>query len=178
MEGNRAALNQRRVTLYLDSLETKRTLEAEAAKHGFGSVSEYCQVLMERARNPPRQDHALQERMTSLEAQVAESSRRLVEATAREEALLRQLLDARDRATEGVLDAVSEPVDALVVQVFRDARNPDGTFRCVTKDELLRAKRIGPEDAAARARLERQVRYLCDMELARKVKGREAWVWL
>ncbi|HWG89366.1 MAG TPA: hypothetical protein VNZ52_00810 [Candidatus Thermoplasmatota archaeon] len=175
--GKTKTIKQRRIDVYLPTLEAKERWGEAAAKRRQ-KVSEMVFELVETALAPPvGADQAtpqqLVEELEDLRADLEAQRRRIEELTLLKESLEQELATYRAQA---VADTGGVPkLDSRLVRLFSEARGRDGRHRVVEAPEVRKALRITARDEDQGKALNLSLEA---MELHGWIKrAGKGWVW-
>jgi chromosome segregation ATPase len=169
-------IKQRRIDVYLPTLEAKDRWNAQAAKRNV-SISELVFQIVEsqlggqwedlRSRNA-----VLERQIGDLTAQVGSQQRRIEEL----ESLYQRSEETLEKyRTEAILGSPIKKLDPRVIRYFSEAKTKTGRFRAIDEGELRRAFRLSPADVSKVAALTKQIEYLELHSIIRRTgKG---WAW-
>ena len=172
---------QRRIEIYLPSLETREEWVAAAAKRGT-SLSEFVFDVVHTSLTGQGGDlrktvNELRDKTEALTTQLAEERRRIEELQLLKDRYEHELEEYRAElflTKTGSADPVAQ-IDPRVVRVFTDAKDARGKARAVSEDELRRMFRVTAKDIQRNKWLNRQVQM---MEGARWItKSSRGWTW-
>src|SRR5688572_11447556 len=168
-------VKQRRIDVYLPTLEAKQRWNAEAAKRNQ-SISQLVFELVELALQPaeepsePRED--FEAKASKLAQEVDALRRRNEELESLHQRATQDL--AEYRATEFLGGNPVKRLDARLVKFLSEAKTKTGESRPVDQPELVRALRIKGSETELKS-LAAQLELLELHEVIRK--GAKGWTW-
>lgn len=170
-------IKQRRVEIYLPSLETKDEWNKAAEKRGQ-SLSEMVFLLVHRHLHG--EDDESRRRVNALTKDVAKLETDLTNALSRVEIVeaLNERLerDLRVYRTQEYTDQRTEaPMDARLIRLFRSSKDRDNRYVVLSEAELRKALRIPLRDHAGATALSAQLTLLERSGAVRKATG--GWAW-
>ncbi len=174
--GKTATIKQRRVEIYLPSLETKDRWTAEAEQRGV-SLSEMIFLLIHEKLTS--EDPSTAERLTRLEKENRTLHAQLDAQRERVEALEavkeRQERDLSEYRAQAFLGGPIRKLDPRLLRVLSEAKDRSGRFRPVGETELKRALRVTPKDFTQSKALVAQLAFLETHQVV--THGQGGWTW-
>jgi hypothetical protein len=167
-------VKQRRIDVYLPTLEAKQRWNAEAAKRGQ-SISQLVFELVELALQPAEEPESrldVEAKAAKLAQEVDALRRRNEELEALHQRATQDL--AEYRALEFLGGNPVKRLDARLVKFLSEATTRTGEPRPVNQPELVRALRIKGSEAELKS-LAAQLELLELHEVVRK--GAKGWTW-
>jgi hypothetical protein len=168
-------IKQRRIDVYLPTMEAKERWNGEAAKRGQ-SISQLVFELVELSL--AAEPETTNDRVPALEAEsakLAQENERLRRRNDELEALQQRAMEdlAQYRATEFLGGSPVKRLDSRLIRLLSEAQTRQGEARPVDQPEIVRSLRIkGEEELKA---LAAQLELLELHELVRK--STKGWVW-
>ena len=168
-------VKQRRIDVYLPTLEAKKRWNEEAAKRNQ-SISQLVFELVELALQPPDEPTESSERAEVKAAKLAQEVDALRRRNEELEVLHQRAVQdlAEYRALEFLGGNPVKRLDARLVKFLSEATTRTGEPRAVNQPELVRALRIKGSEAELKS-LAAQLELLELHEVVRK--GAKGWTW-
>lgn len=173
--GKTDTIRQRRVDVWVPSLEAKARWKEVAEARGISLSKLIIQVVEESIDNEsPSQSEvdAMQQQILDLEAELVRRDERIHELTQLKERLQEEL--DHYRSQDFLRPDGLKVLDHRLISILADAKGHDGRQRVVTEDELVRRLRIEPGSEEMQA----LVIQMEALELHGVVKGTQrGWIW-
>lgn len=172
-------IKQRRVDIYLPTLETKANWNEAAKKRGL-SLSDFVFQTMEMSLHEDLLDESpalpaeLQDELSHLRRDRDRLSKRVEEL----EVLLSRAEDdlAQYRAQHIIGPEPIKRLDPRLIRILSEARGRDGRYRVVDAAEISRQLRVNPKNAAEVQAMARQLEALEVHEVVKR--SGKGWMWI